>query len=146
MKVPLCQREDELLDALGRGYIGEELEAHAASCAACSELRTVAGALLEDRREAIMEAHVPSSGAMWFRMLIRSRQEAQATARRSLLIGQAATLVVALTLVGTFFGADLVVSAREWIAAIHLSTPVLLMIATWLLVAPIAGWVAIRQK
>ena len=146
MSAPVCHREDELLDALGRGYIGEELQSHIESCAGCAELRSVAGALLDDGREAMMEAHVPSSGAMWFRMLIRQRQDAQATARRSLLIGQAATLVVALTLVGAFFGADLVVSARAWIAAIHLSTPVLLMIATSLLIAPIAGWVAIRQK
>jgi hypothetical protein len=142
----LCPRENELLDALGRSYVGEELEAHITSCPSCSELRLVAGALLDERAASMMEATVPSAGTMWFRMLMRRRQEAQATARRSLLIGQAATLAVAITLVVSFFGADLAVSLQEVIAGIRLSTPLLFLLATWALLAPIAGWVVIRQK
>lgn len=142
----VCPREDELLDALGRGFLGAELEAHAAACAACSEVRLVAGALLDDRIEAIREAPVPSAGTMWWRMQIRQRQEAQALARRSLLIGQAVTLAIATTLMVVLLGADVAVGVREAFASLHLSTPVLLVLATWALAAPIAGWVAIRQK
>lgn len=141
-----CIREQELLDALGRGFVGEELESHVASCASCSELRLVAGALLDDRMETMIEAPIPSAGTMWWRMRVRQRQEAQATARRSLLIGQAATLVIALAFVVSFFGTDITFAVKNVIATIRLSTPLLLALATWVLVAPIAGWVALRQK
>lgn len=146
MSANVCHREAELLDALGRGYVGSELTAHADHCQWCAELRLVAGALLDDRRTAVAEAPLPGSGTMLFRMKMRYRQEVAAAARRSLLIGQAATLLIALTLTVVIFGADLAVEVREVIAAIRVSTPLLLTVATWLLVAPIAGYVAIRQK
>ncbi len=141
-----CRREDELLDALGRGFIGPELAAHIEACVSCSEIHMVAGAVLDESAQAISEAPIPSAGTMLWRMRMRMRREAQATARRSLLIGQAATLVVAIGLLLSFFGADLAVEVREVIASIRVSTPILLTVATWLLVAPIAGYVAIRQK
>lgn len=141
-----CLREDELLDALGRGFIGPELTSHVDGCPSCSELRLVAGALLDDRTEAIQEAAVPAAGTMWWRMQLRRRQEAQATTRRSLLFGQAVTLSIAIALVAALFGADLAVGVREVITSIRLSTPLMIALATWSLLAPIAGWVAIRQK
>ncbi|HKO55414.1 MAG TPA: hypothetical protein VJ276_06010 [Thermoanaerobaculia bacterium] len=141
-----CHREDELLDALGRGFVGPELEAHVASCEACRELRAVAGALLDDRAVAIMEAPVPSAWTMWWRLRARERQEAEARGRRSLLIGQAMTLMVAIALVLSFFGSDLRFELRNLITTVRLSTPLLLALGTWLLLAPIAGWVAIRQR
>ena len=146
MSADRCPREDELLDALGRTFVGTELEAHVASCAACSELRVVAGALLDDRSQAMAEAPVPSAGTMWWRMRVRQRHEAQATARRTLLIGQAATLLLALALGLAYFGADVAFAVKNVIGAIRVSTPLLLALATWLLIAPIAGWVALRQK
>jgi hypothetical protein len=77
---------------------------------------------------------------------MRYRQEAQATARRSLVIGQAATLMIAIVLVGGLFGADIAVGARQVIAAIPFGTQVLIAVATWILLAPIAGYVAVKQK
>ena len=141
-----CLCEDELLDALGRGFVGAEMEVHVASCSSCRELRTVAGTLLDDRARAMMEAPVPSAGTMWWRMRVRQRQETEATARRSLLIGQAVTLVVAIALVISFFGTDLALTVRHMVVTIRLSTPLLLALLTWILIAPIAGWVAVRQK
>jgi len=141
-----CPREDELLDALERAFVGADLEAHVASCPSCSELRLVAGALLDDRTEAMLTAPVPSAGTMWWRMQLRHKQEAAATARRSLFIGQAVTLTIALALVISFFGADLASGVRAAIGMIRLSTPLLLVIATSLLVATTAGWVAVRER
>jgi predicted anti-sigma-YlaC factor YlaD len=141
-----CPREGELLDALGAGFIGEELESHIAACAACGELRLVAGALLDERVQAVTEAALPSSGTMLWRMQMRRRQEAQATARRSLLIGQAVTLVAALALLFTLLGGTLAGEAVNVIASIQLSTPLLLAVGIWLLAVPIAGWVLLRQK
>jgi predicted anti-sigma-YlaC factor YlaD len=148
MTTDRCPREDELLDALGRAFVGPELETHIASCPACTDLRSVAGALLDDRAAAMMAAPIPSAGTMWWRMRVRHRQEAEATARRSLLIGQAATLVIAITLLISFFGTDLALSVRHLYATVRVSTPLplLLGLATWVLLTPIAGWVLIRQK
>jgi len=146
MTAERCPREDELLDALGRGYVGAELDAHVRSCTLCKELRLVAGALLEDRVKAVANAAVPSAGTMWWRMQLRQRQEAQALARRSLFVGQAVTLAVAMILVVTLLGADFATGVREAIATVRWNTPLLLAIATSAFVVPIAGWVAIRQK
>lgn len=142
----VCPREDELLDALGAGFIGEELESHIRTCAACGELHLVAGALLDERVQAVTEAALPSSGTMLWRMQMRRRQEAQSTARRSLLIGQAVTLAAAVMLVFTLLGGTLAGEAVNVIASIRLSTPLLLAVAIWLLAAPIAGWLLLRQK
>jgi hypothetical protein len=141
-----CHREDELLDALGRGYVGAELAAHIESCASCSELQLVAGALLNDRADAVAEAPVPAAGTMWWRMQLRHRHEAQSTARRTLLIGQALTLAIAVGLMVVLFGADVALTVRQLVGSIHLGTPFFLALATSLLLVPIAGWVAIRQK
>lgn len=141
-----CVREDEMLEALERSFVGAELEEHVATCAACTELRLVAGALLDDSAQTMVEAPIPSSGTMWWRMRVRHRHDAQATARRTLLIGQAATLVIGLVLVATYFGADVAFAVKNMIATIKVSTPLLLALATSVLLAPIAGWVALRQK
>lgn len=146
MNLETCPRESELLDAHGRGYVGAELAEHVAGCAPCTETHMVVGALLDERVQAFSEAPVPSAGSMLFRMQSRRRREAQTTARRALLIGQALTLVVAIALMVVFFGADIAAGAKELVATIKVSTPLLLTIAASLLLAPIAGWVAIRQK
>ena len=141
-----CSREGELLDALARGFVGAELAEHVASCPSCGELSGVAGALLDDRAQAMAAAPVPSAGTMWWRLQVRRRREAEATARRSLLIGQAVTLAVAIGLVVSFFGAHLAFAVRDWMATLRLSAPLLLTLAASILVVPIAGWVALRQQ
>ena len=141
-----CEREAELLDALGRGFVGAELDAHTAACNACGELRVVAGALLDDRSTAVTEAPVPAAGTMWWRLRLRRRQELEAQARRTLLIGQAATVLVALALVVAFFGTDLVTAARGVLSTVRVSIPLLLVLGAWLLAIPIAGWAALRRK
>lgn len=141
-----CHREDELLDALGRGLVGPELDAHVTACVSCSELRLVAGALLDDHREAMLHAPIPTSGTMLWRMHMRMRHDAAATARRSLLIGQAVTLAIALTLAIAFFGSDAAFGIRGVVASVRTSMPLLYAIAAWLILAPLAGWVAIRSK
>ena len=146
MTAATCHHEDELLDSLGRGFVGAELASHVATCSSCTELQTVAGALLDERVQAVAEATVPSSGTMWWRLQVRARHDAAAAARRSLFVGQAATLVIALALMGWVFGGDIAVGVRQVIAAVRVSTPLLLMLATWIILAPIAGYVAIRQK
>lgn len=141
-----CPREDELLDALGIGFLGEELESHVTACVACRELRLVAGALLDERAQAVAEAALPSSGTMLWRLQVRRRQEAQSAARRSLLLGQAVTLAVAVALVFAFLGGTLASEAVNVIETIRLSPLLLVALALWLLAVPVAGWLLLRQK
>lgn len=146
MNTARCSREEELIEALERGFVGAELAGHLASCEPCSELHSVAAALLDEKSAALAEAGVPSAGTMWWRLQMRHRREAQAMASRSLLIGQAASLVVALVLLGSLFGSEIAAGMQGVVAKLRLSTPILVAIATWLLAAPVAGWIAIRQK
>ncbi|HVE70413.1 MAG TPA: hypothetical protein VNI54_03520 [Thermoanaerobaculia bacterium] len=141
-----CERQDELLDALGRGFVGPELDAHTTACNDCGEIRLVAAALLDDNAQAMSEAHLPSSGTMWWRMRVRHRHDVASRARVAMLVGQAATVFVALALVVTFFGSDLAIELRQLVTTIRLSTPLLAAAATLLSLVPLAGWVAIRQK
>ena len=149
MNAAICPREDELLDALGRGFVGAELSAHVRECASCRELHLVAGGLLDLRNDAVSHAPIPASGTMLWRMHMRKRHDAQAATRRALFAGQALTLLVAVALTLAIFGADIVEgarAARATLASVHVSTPILLVIASSLLIAPIAGWVAVRGK
>jgi predicted anti-sigma-YlaC factor YlaD len=141
-----CPREAELLAGLGRGFLGLDVEAHLQECAACRELHLVAGALLDERAAAVAEARVPSAGTVWWRLRLRHRQEAQASARRTLFVGQAVSLAVAVGLLLALFGPALLQVARQLVASIQLSTPLLLALATLLVLAPIGGWFALRAK
>lgn len=141
-----CDRENDLLDALGRAFADPELAEHVAGCASCSELRLVATALLDDRADAVTAAPVPAAGSVLWRIRMRQVQDAQASARRSLLVGQAATLAIAAVLIASFFWSDLSIGVHEAIVAVRTSTRLLLVVGAALLAAPIAGWVAIRQK
>jgi predicted anti-sigma-YlaC factor YlaD len=146
MKAVVCTRENELLDALARRFVDGELEAHIASCLSCSELRTVAAALLDERANAIRQAPVPSAGTMWWRVQMRHRHEAQAAARRSLLIGQGMTLAIATILMVALLGGEVTAGIREVIASIRFSVPLQIALVTSLLLAPIAGFVALRER
>ena len=144
-----CPRERELLDALERGFVAPDLESHAAECRDCGELHAVATAFLEDRVVAVAEAPVPAAGTMWWRMRLRQRRDAEERARRSLLVGQAATVFLALALMAVLFGAEVAAGLREAATAVRLSTPLLAAtgaLATALVIAPVAGWLALRRR
>lgn len=150
MSAGTCPREPELLAALGRGFVGPELAAHAAECPGCADLHAVASAVLDDRARAIAEAPVPSSGTMWWRMRLRQRREAEERARRSLWIGQAATLSIAVALVITLFGAEAVAVLRHLATTLRLGNPIVLALAILLaagaVLTPVAGWLALRRR
>jgi hypothetical protein len=141
-----CPREQELLDALLRGFVEPEIAEHAGQCTSCGEIQLAARSLIDDRIEAVREAPVPSAGAMWLRMQMRAHQEARARARRSLLIGQAATLAIAIALVLSLFGADFAMEAERVAASMRVNGPLLIAFVLTIVAAPIAGYVAIRSK
>jgi hypothetical protein len=143
-----CAREPELLEALERGFVGPDLESHTAECRDCGEMHALATAFLEDRAAAVAEAPVPSSGTMWWRMRLRQRRDAEERARRSLLVGQAVTVALAVGLVALLFGAEIASGVRAGAAIVRLSTPLLVavgVLATTLVIAPVAGWLMLRR-
>jgi predicted anti-sigma-YlaC factor YlaD len=141
-----CEREDELLLALGRGFVGAELREHLAGCPACRELQLVAGALLDDRTAAVAEAPVPGAGTMWWRMQVRHRQDARALARRTLLVGQAVSLLAALVVMVALFGSEVAGTVRQLARSIDLGAPLFVAIVAVALLLPLGGWIAVRQK
>jgi hypothetical protein len=149
--IATCHREDELLDALGRGYVGAELQAHIDACTPCHELHLIAGGLLDVRTDVVTHAPIPTSGTMLWRMHMRKRRDAQAATRRTLLVGQALSLIVAIGLALAFFGSEIAYGVREGIALLqelpvdNVNVPLVLAIAMSVLLAPIAGWMMVRS-
>jgi hypothetical protein len=81
MKIPQCDREQQVLDALqcGRwtGPWGDEIRRHAAACAECSEVVLVAQALRHEDELARTEMRVPSAGLVWWKAQLAARRAAE---------------------------------------------------------------------
>jgi predicted anti-sigma-YlaC factor YlaD len=136
-----CPREAEILRAVEArhwpGRCDDDLRAHAASCPDCADLADVATALLDARELAVHAAHVPPSGAVWWRTQMRARQEAARAARRVISVVQAAAVLVALVAVFLIAGPAL--------PAIHWSLPLIAALALPLVLAPVAVYFALSE-
>ena len=136
-----CPREAEILRAIEARHwpdrCDDELRAHAAACADCADLIDVATALTDDRETAMHAAHVPPSGAVWWRAQMRARQEAMRAARRIISVVQAAAVLVALVAVFLILGPAL--------PTIHWTLPLILALASPLVLAPVAVYFALTE-
>ena len=145
-----CPREGELLDVISAGRTPDgELAIHLDACPGCSDLFTVAAAVLDDRNAAIREANVPPSGAVWWRMQMRAYYDAQRTASRTATVVQAVVLLGALLVAGAILGRESLVSAFTSLSRIPLapwSLPVAVAIALLAIVAPAVLWVAMADS
>jgi hypothetical protein len=161
-----CERELETLAAVSDGTwperSGEELHTHVLACSDCSEMITVAGALLEDRSQTARRATVPSAGSMWWRMQLRSRQDNARIAARKMAAIQVAAFV---TVFGLAIGAMIAfapslsrslnpfndLASFESIfqsassSALQWGVPLLLALAIWIALTPIAVWLAVTE-
>lgn len=72
MNASLCKYEKEVTTALRFGQLSDELQAHVAGCAACSEVMLVGGWLQHDA-DSIGEISIPDAALVWRRALSRSR-------------------------------------------------------------------------
>jgi hypothetical protein len=158
-----CDRERVLLAAIGTGRwaagCDEELHAHVAVCAECSEVAEAAAALFEERRGALADGEIPHSGLVWWRIQMRARRDAQRAAARTLSLAHAAALCgafgVALALLGaeifSDWGGSLPALASAMRAgALGLSSllwgaPLLLALGAWVALAPVAVWLAVGE-
>ncbi len=162
-----CPREQDVIDAIGAarwpGRCDDELRRHVAGCGICADLVAVLAPLSEERDDAWDEARVPPASLVWWRSRLRARDEALRAATRPLTVVYALALVFAGALVGgaavtmyprlLAWGAAAAESIR-WpttadiaglVAPLAGRTVVLAALAGWLLLAPLAVWLAIRN-
>jgi hypothetical protein len=92
-----CNREQDILDAVASGRwperVDAELMAHAKCCRICTEVAMVSMLYQEDYSAALEEARVPSSGLVWWKSELRSRQEAVRAASRPIEMVQGVSVV-----------------------------------------------------
>jgi hypothetical protein len=106
MRVPQCDREQQVLDALqsGRwaGPWGEEIRRHAAACAVCSEVVLVAEALRHEEELAQTEVRLPSAGLVWWKAQLAARRAAEERAAQPIAwVERMVQVFGALALLGT---------------------------------------------
>jgi hypothetical protein len=164
MRLPRCDGERDLLDALSTGRwpeaCDEELREHVEGCVDCREVLLVADALLTDRRDEEQVSDVPASGAVWWRMQLRMEREAKEVAEKT--VGRVHGAVIAITvaaitliLVATSVmkaGSAWLESMAPWLsdfASLTSSLPLALVapLAVALLVfAPVAVYLAVARE
>jgi hypothetical protein len=118
MRVPECNRERELVEAVASGHwpdaCGEELRNHIAACGVCKDVVVVARALHEEHACALEDVRVPPAGLVWWRAELRARQEATRVAERPMRFAHAfaaaCTIGVALALL-----AGMLPWVQEWL-------------------------------
>jgi hypothetical protein len=89
-----CDREQDVLEAVTSGRWppvdpeNNDLRGHVDRCQVCRDLAIVAAVLQDERDEAWRDAHVPTSGQVWWRASARTRAEGAATAARPITVVQ----------------------------------------------------------
>jgi hypothetical protein len=149
-----CPRENEILDALMAARWPDacdaELRAHATACTSCADLVIVAGAIVNDAQTMTHAAHVPPSGAMWWRMQRRDREHAARAASRTITIVQGSSIAAAIAIAVTIIGGVSWISpgldfSRVLASVPHWSLPVLGVFAASLTLTPLAVYFVLRE-
>jgi len=159
-----CRREDELLEALSTGRwpeaIDSELREHVHGCVECSDLLTVADALVDDRRQTESHADLPSSGAVWWRTQLRMEREAREVAARTVERVHGAVIgvtVAAITLI--LLATSVMKLGWEWLesarlqvsdfASLSSAVPLTVLVAAGIAIlvfAPVAVYLAFAKE
>jgi hypothetical protein len=109
MKPVECEFEAEVLSAVLQSRwpdrVDDELRAHVACCAICSEVEAVAGAFDGSLETLRASAQVPDASRVWWQAQLRARREAVETAGRPITAVQLVAFACAVGLLGACFGA-----------------------------------------
>jgi hypothetical protein len=120
VKTPECPREADVLEALQTSAWPDcspaELRAHVDECPSCAGVVEVASALLGEQNDAVAEACVPTAASVWWRMRLRARREATASAMRPIAALQGIALACGVGLL---------------LMVIGVATPALRRVAAW---------------
>jgi len=164
-----CDRAGEVAaEVLAGGFRPDgdsDLRRHVAACESCGDLVLVMSALRSERDRIRREVAVPSAGLVWWRAQLRERQEAVRRAAAPVTAVHAAALVAVIVL-----AAILVSTVARWAGMPPLSafvptlpswaettqsladaSPLLryglaLGVAAWLLLGPVAIYLALRRE
>ena len=149
-----CPQENEtlLLVQAGRWPDGcdEAMRAHTAACPTCADIVRVGSLIAADYHASLRTSYVPASGVVWWRMQRRARQEAIRTASRVITVVQAIAVaagvavaigILAATSRAFSFGAGDLSKAvlAQW------SIPLIIALASWLALAPVAVYLAVSK-
>ncbi len=100
MKLPQCENEQAVAEALRRGHWPEAcdaaLRAHVEGCAVCSETVLVAEALREEQASLLADVKLPDAGLVWWKAQLRARREAAELATRPIALAERFALACAL--------------------------------------------------
>jgi hypothetical protein len=81
MRIPQCDREQQVLDAMQAGRLagpwGEEVRRHAAGCTLCSEVVLVAEALRREEELSQAQVRLSSAGLVWWKAQLAARRAAE---------------------------------------------------------------------
>ena len=153
-----CPREADVLDALASARwplrVDPELTDHVASCAICTDVLAVASAMQMDHDAAWKEASVPSSGQVWWRMEMRTKQDAIHEASRPVAVAQGVAVLFALVLAGAagwrawpaVSGYVSSVSLAPGTFASPFAIPLVVALGALLIVAPLALYVVLSEE
>ena len=82
-EIPRCEREPEVVRALGRGELSGNLLQHAGACVVCTEVCAITGHLL--LVDSSMEEPLESAAGVWWRLNLRMRRQKIERARLPLV-------------------------------------------------------------
>jgi hypothetical protein len=149
-----CLQEQETLAIVQSGRwpdgCDETSRAHIKNCVICGDVVRIGVLMTNDYQASARKAHVPNSGLVWWRMQRRSKQEAVRNASRVITIVQAIAvaagvavaigILVATSRAFSFGPADV---SRAMLA--QWGVPLLIAIAAWLALAPVAVYLAVSK-
>lgn len=165
-----CPREQELFEALQASQwphcCSEDLQRHVSACAACLDLVAVVTTLLDERRETMASAELPSSAIVWWRAQMRARQEAVRQASRPMTLVEWISFACAVGILAAAAGharpfltswfsrlegtaGALKVPQVGWPDLAQLSYPMLaslVFLTLLVIVAPAAAYLVVRDK
>ena len=157
-----CPREPDVIDAIASrrwpDRADTELRDHVHACSICADLAVVAAAIGEDQEASWSDAaRLPSAQVVWLRAQARARAEAARRAARPIAVMQALGFATAAALISVCIGAaawwvwsrtDLMAAALptippDGLKAMGLAVRgILLAIGLWLVLAPVAVYLA----
>ncbi len=105
MKPVECDFEPEVLAAVLQGRwperAGDEMRAHVAACAICSDVAAIAGVIDDAREQTSACAVIPDSGRVWWLAQLRARREAVEAANRPMTAAQVIAFVCVVAVFAT---------------------------------------------
>lgn len=164
-----CDREQDVLDAItARRWpdrCDRELSEHVAGCAVCRDLAEITLAIAAERDAAWSDGHIPPAGVVWWRAQLRAREDKARAATRPVAFVHGVAASVAVWLIVSIYRALPAGYWSEWLASITSSLPrytftmadiariaaavpgiLLVLVAVWLVLAPVAIYFAAADE